>query len=223
LNSGIREGYCCAFEYQARVSEISKGGKAMNNSLTRNRLSGRATGALFFTGFGAVWQLLSLYVRERLGAVNVSWVAAGTIVLLSAAMLVFRQARRFPQVPGDPAFRRVFIWTNMAQWAAISVVMFSFARLRIDAYLFCAVSAIVGLHLLPLARVLRYPMHYATGGLLIVWAALSAWLAPIDRMQGATTLGTGCILWASAAVTLAAALVASMRRPAGSGRTEHAA
>jgi hypothetical protein len=39
---------------------------------TANQLSGRAIGALFFAGFGALWLLLALYVREQLHAVPAS-------------------------------------------------------------------------------------------------------------------------------------------------------
>jgi hypothetical protein len=69
-----------------------------------------------------------------------------------------------------------------------------------------AITAIVGLHMFPLARVFRYPLHYVTGSALVGWAAASALLFPKDEMQGSTALGTGLILWLSALVTLALAM-----------------
>ena len=81
-----------------------------------------------------------------------------------------------------------------------------------DAYTTSAITTIVGLHLFPLARLFRYPLHYLTGGLLVVWAAASAALVPMAEMQGTTSLGTGVILWLSAAATLGLALQAS-RQP----------
>jgi hypothetical protein len=54
-----------------------------------------------------------------------------------------------------------------------------------------------------MARLFRYPLHNLTGGLLVAWAAASAAFVPADQLQSISALGTGMILWASAAVTLA--------------------
>jgi hypothetical protein len=85
-------------------------------------------------------------------------------------------------------------------------VAFSFARLHIDAYVMSAITAIVGLHMFPLARLFRYPLHYATGTVLVAWAGASVLVLPVEEMQGLTALGTGIILWLSAAVTLTIAI-----------------
>jgi len=66
--------------------------------------------------------------------------------------------------------------------------------------------------LFPLARLFHYPLHYATGTVLVVWAVASAMLVPVDQMQGTAALGTGIILWLSAVVTLAIAVNAA-RQP----------
>ena len=97
---------------------------------------------------------------------------------------------------------RAFGWVNGIQWIAISIVAFSFAKLHIDAYVLSAIAAIVGLHMFPLARLFHYPLHYATGALLVTWAVVSVIAYPTENMQGAAALGTGVILWVSAAVGL---------------------
>jgi hypothetical protein len=66
--------------------------------------------------------------------------------------------------------------------------------------------------MIPLARLFRYPLHHATGAVLVVWSAASALVAPAEQLQGVCAMGTGLILWASAAVTLAVAFQ-SMRQP----------
>jgi hypothetical protein len=58
----------------------------------------------------------------------------------------------------------------------------------------------------PLARLFHYPLHYATGGLLVAWSAISVAVAPAGELQSTTALGTGAILWLSAAATLTAAM-----------------
>ena len=75
------------------------------------------------------------------------------------------------------------------------------------------VIAVVGLHFLPLARLFRYPPHQLTGGALIALAIL----APLasgrpDNAWG--PLGTGLILWASAAWALSPRAMAGPARPA---------
>jgi hypothetical protein len=104
---------------------------------------------------------------------------------------------------------RAFGWINAIQWTAVAIVAFSFAKLHIDAYVISAITAIIGSHLFPLARLFRNPLHYGTGTLLVAWAVASAILVPIDQMQGTAALGTGIILWLSAAVTLVMTLQAA--------------
>jgi len=185
----------------------------MKNTQTANQLGGRAIGALFFTGFGALWLFLSLYARQTLTIATATGILLGVAALGLNAAHLLRQAKHFPRVPVDPAQGRAFAWINAIQWIAVSAVAFSFARLHIDAYVLSAITAIVGLHMFPLARLFRYPMHHATGALLVAWAAASALFVPAAQLQGVTALGTGVILWLSAAVTLAIALQ-SIRQPA---------
>jgi hypothetical protein len=178
----------------------------MVQELSANRIGGRAIGALFFTGFGAIWLLLGMYAKERLTAAPLSMAACGTVALASGAFFLLRRAKALPRKPEDPAMARAFKWINITQWAVVAVVAFAFARFGIDVYVISAITAIVGLHMFPLARVFRYPLHYVTGSALVGWAAASALLFPKDEMQGSTALGTGLILWLSALVTLALAM-----------------
>ena len=184
----------------------------MNSAYTANQLAGRAIGSIFGAAFGALWLFLSLYAMQLLRAGTVAGVLAGLALLLLAALHLFRQAKRWPRVPNDPAVGRTFAWINAIQWIAVFCVAFTFAKLHIDAYVMCAITAIVGLHMFPLARLFRYPLHYAIGVLLVAWAAASALLVPAETLQGISSMGTGAILWLCTAVTLANGLLAA-RRP----------
>src|SRR5580692_5040463 len=152
----------------------------MVQELTANRIGGRAIGALFFTGFGAIWLLLGLYAKERLTSTPLSMVACGTVLLAGGAFLLLRRAKALPRMPQDPAMARAFKRINVIQWVAVAVVAFAFARLGIDVYVISAITAIVGLHMFPLARLFRYPLHYLTGSALVGWAAASVLLFPKD-------------------------------------------
>jgi hypothetical protein len=184
----------------------------MKYAQTANQLSGRAIGSFFFAGFGGLWLILSLYVREVLNLETVASVLLGMALLISAAVALLREAKRWPRVPDDPAVGRAFGWINAIQWTAVAAVGFSFAKLHIDAYVMSAITAIVGLHMFPLARLFRYPLHHATGALLVLWAAASALIVPVEHLQGIAAFGTGLILWLSAAVTLVIAMQAA-RQP----------
>jgi energy-converting hydrogenase Eha subunit C len=172
----------------------------MQNFPNANQLSGRAIGSMFFAGFGTGWLFMALAAKQWISFATVSGVMLGMSILFLTAFYLLRQSRRWPRVPDDPGRGRAFGWINAIQWTAVFIVAFSFAKLHIDAYMF------------PLARLFRYPLHYATGAVLVAWAAASAILAPVERMQGTAALGTGIILWLSAAVTLAVAVHAA-RQP----------
>ena len=176
---------------------------------TANQLSGRATGALFFAGFGTLWIALALYALERLSIATVAGLLLGMACLVLAALSLLRYAKLWPSVPDDPAMGRAFGWINAVQWIAVAVTVFTLAKLHLDAYVMCAITAIVGLHMFPLARLFHYPPHYLSGALLVAWAAASAVFVPIEHLQGISALGTGIILWLCAAVTLALAWSAS--------------
>jgi hypothetical protein len=177
----------------------------MRAELTANEMSGRATGVLFFAGFGMLWLLLGLYAKERMTVVNVATVLVGFAALGSAAAGLLGKAKSLPRAPENKKIGRVFGIVNAVQWGAVAVVVFLLARLHLDAYVMSAITLIVGLHMFPLARLFRYKLHYATGAVLVAWGTASCLIFPRDTMQGATSLGTGAILWASAAVTLALA------------------
>jgi uncharacterized membrane protein YccF (DUF307 family) len=183
----------------------------MSNSLTANQLSGRATGSFFFIGFGTLWLTLGLYLRQIISAGFLTGISAGLAILLLAAFWLLRQARRYPKMPDDPAPNRAFHRINAIQWTSVILVSFTFARLHIDAYVLSAITAIVGIHLFPLAKLFRYPMHNVTGAALVAWASASVLLVPAEHLQGVTALGTGILLWMSAATTLTLAAVAIRR------------
>jgi hypothetical protein len=174
----------------------------MQTIQSANQLTGRATGALFFAGFGSLWIALALYALQQLNTATVSAVLLGLALLVLAALSLLRAAKRWPRQPDDPAISRAFVRINAAEWIAVAIVAFSFAKLHIDAYVMCAITAIVGLHMFPLARLFRYTPHYWSGAVLVAWAAVSAIVIPTENKQGISAIGTGVILWLNSTITL---------------------
>jgi hypothetical protein len=181
----------------------------MNPPLTANQLRGRASGTLFFAGFGTVWIGLALYARQEINAMSASTVLLCLAVLVIESMRLFRESKRLQRVPDDPAISHAFRWIHAMQWIAIFAVVYTLGKLHLEVYLMNAITAIVGLHMFPLARLFRYPMHHATGAVLVAWAAGSIFMAPLDQLQGVTAMGTGVILWISAGITLGMAFGAA--------------
>ena len=184
----------------------------MQNFPNANQLSGRAIGAIFFACFGTGWLFLALAAKQMINPATVAGTMTGMTALLLTAALLLRQAKRWPRVPNDPAMGRVFGWVNAIQWTAIAATAFTLGRLHLDAYTPSAVAVIVGLHMFPLARLFHYPLHYATGAVLVGWAVATALFVPVNEMQGTAALGTGMILWVSAVVTLTLGLRAAAGR-----------
>ena len=52
----------------------------MPTSPSANEITGRAIGALFFAGFGTIWIILALYVRQMMTTANLSVVVADLAV-----------------------------------------------------------------------------------------------------------------------------------------------
>lgn len=178
---------------------------------TANQLSGRAIGSIFFSGFGALWIALALYIKQILSVDFAIGIGAGLAALLLTAFWLMRRAKLFPKLPEDRVMGRAFNRINALQWIAVAIVGFTFARLHIDIYVLSAITAIIGIHMFPLAKLFRYPLHNLTGAILVAWASASVLFVPTDHLQSATAIGTGIILWLSAATTLALAIKLSIQ------------
>lgn len=178
----------------------------MQNIEAANQLRGMASGVIFMAFFGGVWFFFALLERQIVSAIHVASVALGFVVLLLPALYLIRAAKRLPRVAGDPAARRRFNRVNAAQWIAGFALFFVLRWLHHDDYFMSGLTAIVGLHFFPLAKIYHNPAASGTGAILLAWAMASVVFVPVEHLPSMTGFGTGLILWHSAAVTLAVAL-----------------
>jgi hypothetical protein len=183
----------------------------VRTGLPENHLRGRPFEAMIFTGFGALWLILGLALRQQLSAAGVAWIAGAALTLAASGAQVLRHTESAPQAAENSKRKRIFHRINAGQWIAIFVVLTILHRMGLDNYGVTAIAGIVGLHLFPLAWLFHNPLHSVTGSLLIACAGGVAWHAPADALQSITALGMGAILWLSAAVTLALAHCALRR------------
>ena len=178
----------------------------MDRSQTSEAISGRATGVLFFAGFGTLWFCTGLAAMHRLNVGTGAVAAAMLAALVGPALWVLKRASGLPKQTADPEIEaqisRTFNRANVAQWIAIPVAVVLLNMVHQTAYVVPAIATIVGLHLFPLARVFRYSMHYVTGTLLVLWSAASVFMLSRDNVASIGALGTSAILLLSAAYTL---------------------
>ena len=182
--------------------------------MTREEAHSRATGALFFVGFGAVWMATGLAQVHHGSAAALMFLALVSVVLLMAINQVMRRSRTLPhaQISAEQQVRaeRMFTAVNIIQWVSIATAVAILGLLHMPEYIVPAIAIIVALHLFPLAGAFRHGQHNVTGGLLLIWSLGCLALVPRLRVSGVCGLGVGMVLLLSAAVTLARAL-ASMR------------
>jgi hypothetical protein len=179
---------------------------------TANALKGSAIGAEFLSFFGGVWFLFALAACGALDAARATLVLLCALAFFSLAEWVKRAARRFPQIPDDPAASRRFFWINAAQWSAMFVLYQLLHWLGREVYFVTGVAVVVGLHFFWLARPLRNPAARGTGTMLLLWAVATGAFAPVEHLQSITAGGAGLILWQAAATALATT-IAAVQRP----------
>ena len=185
---------------------------------TGNQLQGMATGGMFMAFFGGVWFFFALLERGIVNWANLTGVGAGVALLLALALYLFKISKRWPKVEENPAVRRSFMRVNAAQWLAGVALYFLLQRLHLEDYFLSGLTAIVGWHFFPLARLFRNPANYATGALLVAWSVAGILYVPLEHLPSITGFGTGLILWQSAATVLSVGVYtahhAQLPRPA---------
>ena len=174
--------------------------------VTADQARGRATGALFFIGFGVVWLLLGLGAMPGSHGWAQALVCAVGAVLVILALDLMRRAKALPaaarNAEAEERSRRIFRAANIIQWVSIATAVAILNILRMPEYAVTAIAIIVGLHLFPLAGSFQYRQHYVTGGLLVLWPLVCLTMLPRSQVSGVTALGAGLVLLASAAATL---------------------
>jgi hypothetical protein len=184
--------------------------KREDQNQTLEAISGRATGVLFFAGFGALWLCTGLSALHRLTlAACVFAVAAPVVSLVIPALLLLWRVPSIPLEAQDEErnrqYRRTFGRINGIQWTAIILAVILLNIFHQVAYIVPTIATIVGLHLFPLARLFQYPAHFVTGTLLVLWSVGTATLLSSQNIAGFGAVGTAIILLLSAAYTLVSA------------------
>lgn len=167
-------------------------------------LRGRLVGALVCGFFGAVWMFEALYFG------NIA--TAASLVLISACALAFiawpvARIRSFPRVTRSPADRERWAslaptyWSIVAiEWLLSAVAVNWLVHMHRYPLIPQALGVIIGVHFLPLARLFKMPLYYATG-IVMVLGVLASLAIPASPLRNLVACGVdGLSLWATAAV-----------------------
>lgn len=170
------------------------------------RLFGSGIGAFFLALFGAAWMFLSLIAAGNIAVWLYVLAGIVAIALLLAAGMAIRKGGPGARTASNPRYRRrvrkVFGIINAIQWTAIFVAAFLLQRNGHDWLVVPAIAIIVGMHFWPLAPLFRFPLYYATGLSLVLWAIFAMIYWPRTAVPVATGLGTGVLLWTTAVIAL---------------------
>lgn len=177
---------------------------------------GRGVGAWVGTLIGIGWLVYGL--RWFPEAVRFVFGLAGlavAIVLLVASRRLIAAARRLPapDAAARAANRRIWVlfWINFAvEIALLNIAIKLLAQPALHIYWIPAISLVVGLHFLPMARFFGVPSFVACGAAMIGVAAAVAFVIQtgVDAPQlyvAGEALANAVILWVTAAWGLRAA------------------
>lgn len=176
--------------------------------MQQGRQASRAIGAIFFAVFGAFWLLCGAYLAHQLRPLTIILPIVIASILVMAAIRVLMQKRAatvaFRRTSEHRRTQRRFLLINILQWVAIAVAIILLLQLELARYIIPAIMLVVGVHMLPLARVFRHPPHYLTGALLIATALVYP-MATSGPESPAGCFTAGAVLWLSVLGSLHAA------------------
>jgi len=173
----------------------------MNPSLQAQAVIGAGRCALIVAMFGAGWlgwglgeaKAFNAFVGPLFGSTALGLLACSAYVIQRGRLL----GKRFPAADASTrqTMRKRFLLVALIEALAIVLASLLANRLhRADlATDWCAM--IVGLHLLPLAKIFRAPSLTVAGVLMVLWCALCWALFRSNAIAISASLGTGILLW----------------------------
>ena len=170
------------------------------------RLKGRGRGALICSIFAATWMFDAVLFGR---IVTPGWLTV--IALFTGAFLVWAVAHRrsLRHLAYSPADRQhwaaisVPFWTDCAiEWLACAGGTIWLVHIHRYDLIPQSLGVIIGGHFLPLAKIFRMPIYYATGGLMVSGVLASLVIPAGNARNIAACSAIGLSLWATTAAIL---------------------
>jgi hypothetical protein len=154
---------------------------------------------VFMAGFAAAWWVMGLGCLHA----PISQLVIGPIV--SVAMMLFARRRLKDVAPASADWiarrRRIIGLAVAGEGVAIAVVSHLLVKAGLVAFVVPAVAVIVGLHFLPLAKLLKVKIYYVAG-VLITLAGVAGLMVDAPHRALVTGLSSAVLLWLTCAYRL---------------------
>ena len=101
----------------------------------------------------------------------------------------------------DPRVGRIVLWSAIGEGIAIFVVIELLATTGWATYMLAAVAGVVGVHFLPMARLIPFRPFYGSAVALLAIAA-AAFALPVAAVAPFAGIGAATVLWLAAVVAI---------------------
>jgi hypothetical protein len=191
---------------EMRMTEYIQTTQPLSLDFSAARLKGRMRAALICGTFGAVWMIQALYFGNNNVPACLAAVSALSAIFIVWPIVRLRSLRHLPISAADKTF-----WPSVARpyWTLV-IIEWLLCAIAINGLLYIhryrlmpeALGIIIGLHFLPLARIFKAPIYYATGAIMVL-GALSVLLLPVGPFRNLAACSVnGLTLWATASIIL---------------------
>lgn len=170
-------------------------------------MQGIATGALVKTCFGAGWFGWGMGVANAFSLATTVLFDATLLVLIVGSVILLKKGKAISRRASSTTPQRIRLgrsyWIVVGtEFVAIGVAVGLALAFHRAELMPVGIAFIVGVHFLPLAKIFRAPIYYFTGSAVAAWS-LGCWIVVSPaRMAVWVGIGTGSLLWLSAAYAL---------------------
>jgi hypothetical protein len=155
---------------------------------------------VIMAGFAAVWWIGGGVV----GHAPLGLVAVGPAISVILIFVARARLKNAPQPGPDERKRagRIIGWASGVEGLALALAGHLLITAGLSAYVASAIAVIVGLHFLPLAKLLPVPIYYLTA-LLLVLAGLAGLAIDVAHRPLAISMTAAVVLWLTCWVRMA--------------------
>ena len=155
-----------------------------------------AIGAVIYAIVSALWVVITAVFGSLSNAVVLGTAVTLIILLIAAAFFTLQQSAKSPlPQAGSAELGKWFGIIFAAEGIGIGVGSGVLVGLGHPDWIAPWVAVVVGLHFLPLARLLKLAFDYVLGAAIIVWVVAIVVLLPTSAWPSLIGLGTAVLLW----------------------------
>ena len=176
------------------------------STLSTAWIKGRMRGALICGTFGAVWMFEAVFFGGKATSAWLTLIGMLAVAAIAWPVIRLRSYRSLPYSALDRerwAVVAVPYWINCAiEWLLCFGAGFWLAHVHQYALIPECLGVIVGLHFLPLGKIFKSPIYYATGAAMVL-GSLASLAVHSGPLRNIAAFGVnGLSLWGTAAVIL---------------------